>query len=126
MKRIVSQSALLFAFAFALASSSVPMAHAATAGKAVTAAKSTAVKPAAIATSTKPAAMAVKPMEQIDLNSATHEQLVALPGVGEVIADKIIAGRPWKSKLELVQKNIVTKAAYGKFAKHVIAKQASK
>lgn len=61
--------------------------------------------------------------ELLDLNSATRAQLVALSGVGETYADKIIAGRPYKAKFELVQKNIVSKQVYQKFATKVIAKQ---
>lgn len=59
----------------------------------------------------------------VDLNSASRAELMKLPAVGEAIADKIIAGRPWKSKYDLVVKKVVTRAAYDKFAKYVIARQ---
>jgi DNA uptake protein ComE-like DNA-binding protein len=110
MNRRIVRFAVPLALVVALAGSAL----AASTGTSTRAARST-----SLSTKSMPKAAVMK----VDLNSATREQLMSLPGIGDAIADKIIAARPFKAKNELLSKGLVNKAQYAKLAPHVIAKQ---
>jgi len=68
-------------------------------------------------------AYAAEKTEPLDLNTATEEQLMALPGIGDAYSKKIIKHRPYTRKDELVQKKVIPQATYDKIKDQIVAKQ---
>ncbi len=101
-KKLMAQIAVLV-FAFSLVSTAFAQA-----------------KPGSSATT---AATAAKTAEKLDINTATKDQLKELPGIGDAYSQKIIDGRPYRAKNELVQKKIIPQATYDKIKDLIIANQ---
>jgi competence protein ComEA len=64
---------------------------------------------------------AVPSSQQVDINSADRERLKTLPGIGNAEAEKIIAGRPYHSKTDLVLRNVLPESSYAAIKYRIVA-----
>jgi DNA uptake protein ComE-like DNA-binding protein len=80
-----------------------------------------AAKDVGSATVTGTKAVGDKIRDKTDINSADKDKLVKLEGVGDATADKIIAGRPYKTKRDLLTRRIVSRATYAKICDRIVA-----
>ena len=58
----------------------------------------------------------------IDINSASEQELERLPGVGPVRAKRIVRGRPWNAKNDLVDMRVLPQDVYDGIEKHIVAR----
>ena len=66
------------------------------------------------------------PTSLVDLNTASKQALMALPGITESNAQKIIENRPYKSKADLTQKKVITHDAYAKIEARIVARTSTR
>ena len=67
--------------------------------------------------------MAAATAKLLDVNSASKADLETLPGIGDAYAQKIIDGRPYQRKDQLVSKKVIPQATYDKIKDLLVAKQ---
>lgn len=85
-----------------------------------------AAKPGAATTQTRSVTAAKATGEPVDLNTATPDQLKALPGIGDAYAKRIVDGRPYTMKNQIVQRGIVPQGTYDKIKDNIVAHRAAK
>jgi DNA uptake protein ComE-like DNA-binding protein len=62
----------------------------------------------------------------LDINTATPDQLKAFPGIGDAYSKRIIDGRPYTAKNQLVTRGILPQATYNKIKDQIIASHPKK
>jgi len=86
-------------------------------GTAAGGSKDAAKKTASADTATKK----TKKADLVDINAASKEELTALPGIGDAYSQKIIDGRPYNTKHDLVTRKIIPQATYDQVKDKIIA-----
>jgi competence protein ComEA len=70
-----------------------------------------------------PAASSATSGKLLDINSASQDDLKALPGIGDAYSAAIIKNRPYANKAQLVSRKVIPQATYDKISSRIIAKQ---
>jgi len=82
----------------------------------MTAQKASTAKPVATATTA----------DKIDINTATPDQLKAIPGIGDAYSKRIVDGRPYTAKNQLVSRGILPQGVYDKVKDQIVANKPKK
>jgi competence protein ComEA len=78
------------------------------------------------AAAAKPATAAAAATDKIDINTATADQLKGIPGIGDAYSKRIVDGRPYTAKNQLVSRGILPQGVYDKVKDQIVASHAKK
>jgi len=130
MRRFLSRSIVALSFVIACVALPAAQSSSSSTSKTTTAPKTTtpagqsgSTTKAPLPASSSKAKPATPAAPLLDINSASKEELMKLPGIGDALAAKIIAGRPYKNKAQLKSGKVIPAATYDKIAAKIIATQ---
>lgn len=89
-------------------------------------AAATLAAPSSFLMAQRPASNVNRASDLLDINTATPQQLKSLPGFGDAYVRRVIAGRPYTAKNQLVTRGVLPPSAYDRVSSRIVAHRPSR